>query len=96
VALDRGQDLQGPASDLESRLASLRKTIAPLETWRSARVLAIVKRRLGDDTGADASLAAAADSVRTIVAGTRDEGLRASFLAIPAVQEVLAGAGGSV
>jgi tetratricopeptide (TPR) repeat protein len=93
AALDRGQGLESAASDLESATASLRKAIAPLEGWKSWRVLALVKRRLGDEAGAAASVAEAAAAVRTIVAGTRDEGLRASFLAIPAVSDVLSGAG---
>jgi hypothetical protein len=91
--LARGEDLRSAASDLETALAGLRKSPAPLEAWKACRVLALLKRRLGDEAGARASFEEAARSVRTIAAGTRDEMLRAGFLALPEVLEVLSGGG---
>ena len=58
----------------------LRRTPAPLEAWKSARLLAVLRRRLGDEDGARAAFAEAARSVRTIAAGVRDEALREGFL----------------
>ena len=89
VAIERGHGFESAASDLESCLARLRPKAAPLEVWKSARVLAILKHRLGDEAGAAASSAEAARAVRTISAGTRDEGLRAGFLEMSGVREVL-------
>jgi hypothetical protein len=47
-----------------------------------------LKRRLGDEAGARAAYAEAARSVDVIAAGTRDEALRAGFLAMREVREV--------
>jgi ATP/maltotriose-dependent transcriptional regulator MalT len=94
VALQRGQGLDDAASALEAGLAALRGTAAPLEAWKSARLLALLKRRLDDEEGARAALAEAARAVATIAAGTRDEELRAGFLAMPGVQEVWGTASG--
>jgi tetratricopeptide (TPR) repeat protein len=88
AALARGEGLAGAARDLEAALALLRPTPAPLEAWKSARVLALLKRRLGDEAGARAAYAEAARSVDVIAAGTRDEALRAGFLAMREVREV--------
>jgi hypothetical protein len=62
---------------------------APLEVWKSARVLALSKRRLADEPGALAVFEEAARAVRTIAGGTRDPDLRNGFLALPEVREVL-------
>lgn len=94
AALQRGNGLETAASELEAALAVLRDKGAPLEAWRSARVLGILKRRLGDERGAAACFAEAARAVETIAGGTRDDAMRAGFLALPGVREVLA-AGGS-
>jgi len=93
VALDGGTGLEAAAARLAATIDALAKTPAPLETWKSARVLALVRRRLGDDAGARAAFARAAAAIDTIVAGTRDDTLRERFLAQPAVREVLDGSG---
>ena len=89
IALERGIGLLDAASQLEAGLAALGETAAPLELWKSARVLAMLKRRLGDAEGAQAWNARSAHAVGTIAAGTRDEELRTGFLALPKVREVL-------
>jgi eukaryotic-like serine/threonine-protein kinase len=89
VALTRGEDLENAARDLAAALAELRARPAPLEAWKSARLLAIVRRRLGDEEGALTAFAEAARAVGTIASGTRDEGLRTGFLAMRQVREVL-------
>jgi tetratricopeptide (TPR) repeat protein len=91
VALDRGEGLEAAAERLAATLGALKLAPAPLETWKSARVLALVRRRLGDAAGAQAALAEAAAAIDTIAAGTRDDALRESFLRLPAVREVLDG-----
>jgi tetratricopeptide (TPR) repeat protein len=92
VALELGQGLDRAASALHAALADLRPCHAPIETWKSARLLAILRRRLGDEEGAGASFAEAAVAIRTIAAGVRDDGLREGFLSLPAVREALEGA----
>jgi hypothetical protein len=87
--LARGDDVELATRGLGAALAALRTTPAPLEAWKSARLLAILRRRLGDDDGARAAFAEAARAVGTIAAGTRDETLRNGFLAQPQVREVL-------
>jgi len=89
AALARGEGVESAARDLAAALAELRTRPAPLEAWKSARVLAMARRRLGDDEGARGALAEAAQAVGTIAAGTRDESLRKGFLAMPLVREVL-------
>ena len=54
-----------------------------------ARLLALLRRRLGDEEGARSAFAESARAVRTIAAGVRDERLREGFLAQAAVREVL-------
>jgi tetratricopeptide (TPR) repeat protein len=88
-ALAEGEGIEGAASRLAAALGALRSRPAPLEAWKSARVLAIVRSRLGDEEGARAAFAEAARAVNAIVAGTRDEGLRNAFLGGPRVREVL-------
>jgi len=90
VALERGEGLDRAASSLGAALADLHLHPAPLEAWKSARVLAIVRRRLGDEEGARTAFAEAEGAVRTIAAGVRNDGLREGFLSLPAVREVLA------
>jgi tetratricopeptide (TPR) repeat protein len=89
AALERSEDVAVAAARLEAALAELRRTPAPLEAWKSARLLAVLRRRLGDEDAARAAFAEAARSVRTIAAGVRDEGLREGFLRLAAVREVL-------
>jgi tetratricopeptide (TPR) repeat protein len=88
-ALGQGVGIESAANRLGLALAELRGRPAPLEAWKSARLLAILRRRLGDEEGARVAFAEAARAVRTIAAGTRDEGLRNGFLAMPLVREVL-------
>jgi tetratricopeptide (TPR) repeat protein len=89
VALERGEGLDRVAASLGAALADLKLHPAPLEAWKSARVHAIVRRRLGDEEGARTAFAEAEGAVRTIAAGVRDDGLREGFLSLPAVREVL-------
>jgi tetratricopeptide (TPR) repeat protein len=93
AALERGLDVEGAAARLEAALGELRGAPAPLEAWKSARTLAHLCRRLGDEDGAARAFAEAARAVRTIAAGVRDDGLREGFLATPDVREVLEAAG---
>ncbi len=94
--LAQGGDLEGSARRLDAALVALRGTRAPLELWKSARMLALLRRRLGDEEGARRSFAEAARAIRMIATGVRDESLRAGFLAIPAVREVVEEAGQEV
>jgi tetratricopeptide (TPR) repeat protein len=93
VALELGEDVAGAAARLEAALAPLRRTPAPLEAWKSARLLAVLRRRLGEEDAARAAFAEAARNVRTIASGVRDEGLRDGFLRLAPVREVLEAAG---
>jgi tetratricopeptide (TPR) repeat protein len=90
AALACAHDVESAALDLESALADLQRTPAPLEAWRSARVLGDLRRHLGNEEGAREAFRESAAAIRTIAAGTRDEALRAGFLALPKVREVLA------
>jgi tetratricopeptide (TPR) repeat protein len=90
VALARGGDVEPAARNLRAALAELRVTPAPLEVWKSARLIALLLRRLGDEDGARIAFAEAARAIGTIAAGTRDESLREGFLGLPQVSEVLA------
>jgi tetratricopeptide (TPR) repeat protein len=89
TVLELGGDLAEVACDLATSLDRLRATPAPLETWKSARLLALARKRLGDAEGAREAYEEAARAIRVIAAGTRDEGLREGFLATAAVREVL-------
>jgi len=95
AALERGQGLEAAAARLDAALAELRATPAPLEVWRSARTLGLLRRRLGDEDGARKAFAEGARAVRTIAAGVRDDALRDGFLGLTEVREVLAAAGTS-
>jgi tetratricopeptide (TPR) repeat protein len=90
VALAQGADVEAAAQRLEEALVGLRGTRAPLELWKCTRMLALLWRRQGDEKRARLGFAEAARSIRTIVAGVRDEALKAGFLNLPAVREVLA------
>jgi tetratricopeptide (TPR) repeat protein len=89
AALELGQDLEGAARRLETALTALRRTPAPLEAWKTARLLGVLRRRLGDTEGARSAFAEAARSVRTIAEGVRNDALREGFLRLAAVREVL-------
>jgi hypothetical protein len=91
VALARGEGLEAAAERLAEALGALKGTPAPLEAWKSGRVLAAVRRRLGDGAGAREALGEAAAAIETIAASTREGDLRESFLALPAVREVREG-----
>lgn len=88
-ALASGEGIAGAATRLAAALGELQGRPAPLEAWKSARLLGTARRRLGDEEGARAAFAESARAVRTIAEGTRDEGLRNGFLALPLVREVL-------
>ena len=93
AALECGRDVGAAAERLDAALAPLRSTPAPLEAWRSARVLALLRRRLGDNGAERAAFADAARAVHTIAAGLRDDALRAGFLGLAEVREILAAVG---
>ncbi|HEX9190399.1 MAG TPA: AAA family ATPase [Vicinamibacteria bacterium] len=95
AALERGQVGPDAADRLQAALVELRRAPAPLEVWKSARTLGLLRRRLGDDEGAKAAFAEAARAVRTIAAGVRDDALRDGFLGLSDVREVLTAAGPS-
>ncbi len=94
AALACDEDVAGAALRLDATLAPLRRKPAPLEAWKAARLLGVLRSRLGEKEAARAAFAEAARSVRTIAAGVRDEALREGFLRLPAVREVLEGAAG--
>ena len=93
AALECGEDVASAAARLEAALAQLRRTPAPLEAWKSARLLAVLRCRLGEEDAARAAFVEAARSVRTIASGVRDEALREGFLRLGPVREVLEAAG---
>jgi len=70
-------------------VAELEAFPAPLEVWKSARVLGGALQRLGRGPEARRAFDTAARAVRTIAEGTHDEALRTGFLASAAVREVL-------
>jgi tetratricopeptide (TPR) repeat protein len=89
AALDRGEGLEEAERRLGAALAELRTNPAPFEVWKSARVLAHLRRRLADEEGARSALAESARAIRTIASGTRDDELRAAFLGQGPVLEVV-------
>jgi len=88
-ALALGDGVERVERRLAAALAGLGEWPAPIETWKSARVLALLRRRLGDEPGARAAFAEAAEAIRVIASGVRDAALRQSFLSSPGVREVL-------
>ena len=74
-------------------LAALATIRRRSKTWKSRRVLGLLLLRRGDAHAARGPFMAAAADIDTIVAGTDQPALRASFLGSPAVREVLAQAG---
>jgi tetratricopeptide (TPR) repeat protein len=91
VALVRCEGLEEAANRLSIALDGLKSTLAPLEAWKSAGVLAQVKQKLGDGDGARTALAASRAMIETIVAGAGDTVLRESFLALPSVRALREG-----
>jgi tetratricopeptide (TPR) repeat protein len=91
--LARGADVGRPAARLQRALGALDQHPAPLESWKSQRVLGLLRRRLGDDAAAQRAFVAAAGDVRTIAGGVDDDVLRERFLSSAAVRQVLAEAG---
>jgi tetratricopeptide (TPR) repeat protein len=91
AALAGAFPIEAAEGALSAALAELRSRPAPLEAWKAARLLAALRRRIGDEEGAREALGASARAIRTIAAGVRDEALRASFLGQEEVAEVLAG-----
>jgi tetratricopeptide (TPR) repeat protein len=78
---------------LQHALALFEDDRAPLETWKSRRVLGLVQLRLGDARAARDAFEAAAGDVETILRGTDQPALRASFLCSAPVREVMRHAG---
>ncbi len=81
------------AARLGRALAALDSFPAPLETWKSRRVLGLLRRSLGDEAAARRAFAAAAADIDTIARGVDDAGLREGFLRSHAVRETLESAG---
>jgi len=98
AALHTGAGIEAAAVRLAAALAEFEVFPAPLEAWKSARVLGCAFERLGRGPEARRAFDTAAQAVRTIAEGTHDEELRSGFLASPQVREVLdrAGAGSDV
>jgi tetratricopeptide (TPR) repeat protein len=86
-------DLRVAAARLELALAALDPFPAPLETWKSRRVLGLLRRELGDSAAASEAFRAAAADVDAIARGTDDAPLREGFLASPSVRDVFAQSG---
>jgi tetratricopeptide (TPR) repeat protein len=93
AALARQRGQRAAAVGLGQALAALDSCPAPLETWKSRRVLALLRRQLGDEAGARDAFRAAAADIDTIARGTDDLALREGFLRSPAAHEVLQSAG---
>jgi hypothetical protein len=93
VTLATGGNGRAALAKLQHAHGALRGHLAPLETWKSWRVLGLLRQRLGDERGARSAFAAAAADIDTIVQGTQQRTLRESFLGSPAVREVLHQAG---
>ena len=90
VALGRGEGVEEASRRLAQAVAELRRSPAPLEIWRAARVLGRVRRHLGNEAGAAEAFAEAASAIRTIAAGITDAPLlREGFLDAAPVREVL-------
>jgi hypothetical protein len=85
--------LRAAAARLELALAALDPFPAPLETWKSRRVLGLLRRELGDSAAASEAFRAAAADVDAITRGTDDAPLREGFLASPSVRDVFAQSG---
>ena len=93
AALHAGPDVEPAAVRLAAALAEFEAFPAPLEAWKSARVLGLAWERLGKGPQARRAFESAARAVRTIAEGTHDDSLRRVFLASPPVREVLDRAG---
>jgi tetratricopeptide (TPR) repeat protein len=93
AALHAGSDVEAATDRLAAPLAEFEGLPAPLEAWKSARVLGGALERLGRGAEARRAFETAARAIRTIAGGTHDEELRSGFLASPPVREVLDRAG---
>jgi tetratricopeptide (TPR) repeat protein len=89
AALHTGTGIDKAASRLATALAEFETSPAPLEAWKSGRLLGLAWERLGKAPQARRAFDIAARAIRTIAAGTLDEGLRSGFLDSPPVHEVL-------
>ncbi len=89
AALHAGAGVEPAARRLAATLADLEAFPAPLEAWKSARILGRAWESLGNGPLSRRAFGAAAKAVRTIAAGTDDEGLRNGFLASAAVRDVI-------
>jgi tetratricopeptide (TPR) repeat protein len=86
AALHSGADVEPAAVRLTAALAEFEAFPAPLEAWKSARILGLARERLGDRAGAQRAFETAARAIRTIADGTHDEELRNGFLNSPMVR----------
>jgi tetratricopeptide (TPR) repeat protein len=89
AALHTGTGIEAAAGRLAAALAEFDKLPAPLEAWKSGRVLGSVWDALGNEPEARRAFEDAARAIRTIADGTEDLELRSGFLASPPVREVL-------
>jgi tetratricopeptide (TPR) repeat protein len=92
AALARGVDLEDHTKRLAAALAELRRFPAPLEAWKSARLLGILHRQCGAEDEARSAFAEGAVAVRRIADGLTDPTLRSGFLSAEPVREILAAA----
>src|SRR5574341_701614 len=93
AALARGRGIGEAAAKLAQALGALDAYPAPLESWKSRRMLGLLRRRQGEEAGARHAFSAAAADVDVIARGVDDKALREGFLASPGVREVLEEAG---
>jgi tetratricopeptide (TPR) repeat protein len=89
AALHGETGVEAAARGLAAALAEFDNFPAPLEAWKSGRVLGCAWDRLGNQREARRAFESAAGAIRTIAAGTQEEELRSGFLASPPVREVL-------
>lgn len=95
IALARGDDAAA-LDRLAGATDRLRQYPAPLVAWRVNATLGRLEMTLGNLDAAAQAFARGAETIRRIAASVRDETLRATFLASPAVSEVLDAAAASV
>ncbi len=92
-ALEGRGDVREAADRLKAAIRGLDAFPFPLETWKSHRILGLLRLRAGDDAGAGRCFAAAAKDIDTIASHVDDPALRQTFLTSSAVSEVLRRAG---
>jgi hypothetical protein len=82
-------NLAEAGNQLNTALNGLAGYPVPIVTWRIYSMLGRLRLQLGDASAAQ-DFEKASTIVQTIAANVQEEALRTSFLAVPAVQQVLA------